>query len=74
MREKAHNGPGRIFRWRTWIQLILIYVIFNSLIEGINVVIRGVTEGMVRPLVLLAILVNWFLISGIKSADRKSVV
>lgn len=44
---------------RTAFRLILIYIVFVSLVTGISLVVRGVTETMLTPLVIIGILVGW---------------
>lgn len=46
---------------RTAFKLTLIYIIFVALVTGISLVVRGVTEAMLTPLVLIGILVGWVL-------------
>ncbi len=48
----------------TALLLSLIFVIINSLIKGIDLVIRGVTDTMLLPIAIVGILVGWLLASS----------
>ena len=61
MTERIKASSTKISFWRTALLLGLTYVIFNSLVVGIGLVVRGVTEEMLRPLVIVGILLGWIL-------------
>ncbi len=43
------------------VYIILIYLILNSVLQGIELVIRGTSVEILRPLIILGIIVGWFI-------------
>ena len=53
-----------IIPWRALLLMALILIVQNNLLLSMDVVVRGVTAGALRPLLLAALLLGWLLARG----------